>query len=163
MTDYLTIRSGLIQDIDFLEQMLYEAFFWNPQQARPEFELFRSESEFKKQLANWGKPGDCSLIAEKDHLPAGAAWYRFWTEENHSYGFISDHIPELGIAVGKAFRSQGIGRALLRNLMKVAKQEGLEALSLSVDPNNYALILYESEGFKKVGESGTSWTLVHYL
>jgi len=143
--------------------MLFEAFFWNPQQTRPEFELFWVEPEFKKLLANWGKPGDRSLIAEKDHLPVGAAWYRFWTEENHSYGFISDRIPELGIAVDKAFRSQGIGRVLLRELIKLAKNEELEAVSLSVDPNNYALILYKSEGFEKFGESGTSWTLICYL
>ena len=35
--------------------------------------------------------------------------------------------------------------------------------ALSVDPNNYALYLYETLGFKKVSESGTSWTMLKDL
>ena len=31
--------------------------------------------------------------------------------------------------------------------------------TLSVSPSNFARSFYESEGFHKVGESGTSWTL----
>ena len=37
---------------------------------------------------------------------------------------------------------------------------GYPALSLSVAPANAARRLYESEGFRKVGEAGTSWTLL---
>jgi hypothetical protein len=43
------------------------------------------------------------------------------------------------------------------------KQEPAErfpALSLSVDPANFALNLYQSVGFRRIGESGTSLTLV---
>ncbi len=59
----------------------------------------------------------------------------------------------------KEYRSQGVGRKLLRALLETARQQNITALSLSVDPNNFALRLYESEGFVKVGASGTSWTL----
>ncbi|MBM2846984.1 MAG: family N-acetyltransferase [Bacteroidetes bacterium] len=48
---------------------------------------------------------------------------------------------------------------LLRSLMNIARANHVKAISLSVDPNNIARRLYESEGFVKVGESGTSWTL----
>jgi hypothetical protein len=34
---------------------------------------------------------------------------------------------------------------------------------VSVSPSNYARPFYESEGFHKVGESGTSWTLLLQL
>jgi ribosomal protein S18 acetylase RimI-like enzyme len=71
--------------------------------------------------------------------------------------------PELGIAVVSAHRSKGVGRTLLRALMVIAREDGHRALSLSVSPSNYARAFYESEGFEKVGESGTSWTLVLQL
>jgi ribosomal protein S18 acetylase RimI-like enzyme len=60
-----------------------------------------------------------------------------------------------------AFRRQGIARSLLRALLERAQLRGYPALSLSVAPDNPARRLYESEGFVKVGEMGTSWTLLH--
>ena len=56
------------------------------------------------------------------------------------------------------YRSQGIGRKLLRKLIDLARGDGFTGLSLSLDPANFARKLYESEGFVKVGKSGTSWT-----
>ena len=49
---------------------------------------------------------------------------------------------------------------MLRALIETARTEGFPALSLSVDPENPARHLYETEGFRMVGESGTSWTLL---
>ena len=60
-------------------------------------------------------------------------------------------------------RSSGIGRTLLRAIMETARSNQVECLSLSVDPGNYARHLYESEGFVKVGESGTSWTMLRHV
>jgi ribosomal protein S18 acetylase RimI-like enzyme len=47
--------------------------------------------------------------------------------------------------------------------MHAAATDGFTRISLSVDPQNSALRLYESEGFSQVGESGTSWTLTACL
>jgi hypothetical protein len=47
-----------------------------------------------------------------------------------------------------------------RSLVQIARDDGYPALSLSVSPLNHARLLYASEGFRKVGESGTSWTLL---
>jgi len=30
----------------------------------------------------------------------GAAWYRFWGPEQHSYGYIAPQIPELALRFG---------------------------------------------------------------
>jgi ribosomal protein S18 acetylase RimI-like enzyme len=76
---------------------------------------------------------------------------------------VDGETPELGIAVVSAHRSRGVGRVLLRALIEVARRDGHRALSLSVSPANYARVFYESEGFHKVGESGTSWTLLREL
>ena len=153
------IRVGVREDLPFLEQMLFEAFFWNPQQTRPKLRQFVQNPEFRKLLADWGRAGDQAVIAEEEGASTGAAWYRFWTAENHSYGFVDSATPELGIAVRANRRAQGLGRALLRALIASARSEGIQALSLSVDPANFARRLYEAEGFVKIGESGTSWTM----
>lgn len=71
--------------------------------------------------------------------------------------------PELGLAVARHFRRRGAGRLLLRALVEVAKAGGFARLSLSVAPANPARRLYEADGFAKVGEAGTSWTLLREL
>jgi GNAT superfamily N-acetyltransferase len=159
----MKIRLGTHEDLPFLEQMLFEAFFWNPNQARPELQEFMQHPEFRKLLADWGRLGDKAVIAEEGETPIGAAWYRLWTEENHSYGFVDSETPELGTAVHANRRGKGAGRALLRALIATARDEGIRGLSLSVDPANFALQLYESERFVKVGASGTSWTMRLHL
>jgi hypothetical protein len=42
----------------------------------------------------------------------------------------------------------------------LAVNDGYPALSLSVSPKNYILKLYTSVGFRRVRESGSSWTLM---
>jgi len=135
-------RPGTVQGLPFLEEMLFEAFFWNPEQARPAMQEFLQQPEFGKLLSDWGRPGDKSLIAEENRTPIGVAWYRFWTAENHTYGFVDSETPELGLAVVANHRSKGIGRTLLRALVQVARDDGIRALSLSVDPTNFARQLY---------------------
>jgi ribosomal protein S18 acetylase RimI-like enzyme len=155
-----SLRPSDATDLPFLEEMLFEAFFWNPTAPRPSLVAFRKHPEFRKSLAGWGRPGDLAIIAENDEAKLGAAWFRLWTPDLHSYGFVDSDIPELGIAIASSHRSRGLGRVLLRELVGQARAAGFPALSLSVSPANRALRLYESEGFRKVGVSGESWTLL---
>ena len=145
-------------DVDFLEAMLFEAFFWDVTVPRPPRPTFRENPEFKKLMAHWGRRGDRGVVAEEDGDRAGAAWFRLWTPDCHSYGFVDGTTPEVGMAVVTGHRRKGIGRALLLELIGTARSERFRALSLSVNPLNPARFLYESFGFQKVGESGTSWT-----
>jgi ribosomal protein S18 acetylase RimI-like enzyme len=154
------IRPLDAMDRVFLEEMLFEAFFWDPAWPRPTLAEFREHPEFTKLLADWGRPGDRGVVAEEQQSKTGAAWFRLWKSELHSYGFVNAETPELGIAVASAHRSKGVGRTLLRTLIEIARADGYPALSLSVSPSNYARLFYESEGFHKIGESGTSWTLL---
>jgi ribosomal protein S18 acetylase RimI-like enzyme len=159
----LTIREGTSSDLPFLEEMLFEAFFWSSSVARPPMVEFRCRHEFSTLLAAWGRPGDFALVAREGGDAAGAAWFRLWTPDLHSYGFVDAATPELGLAVVRRFRGRGIARALLRAAIQGATQSVYPALSLSVAPNNPARQLYESEGFVKVGEEGTSWTMRRVL
>ena len=153
------LRPGKTTDLGFLEEMLFEAFSWNPGAERPSFAVFRDHPEFTKLLAGWGRLGDRAVIAENEKQPVGAAWFRLWTPQLHSYGFVDEKTPEIVIAVASAYRGRAIGRSLLEALIATARADGFPALSLSVSPLNTARQLYESLGFRKVGESGTSWTL----
>jgi ribosomal protein S18 acetylase RimI-like enzyme len=155
------IRETVAGDCDFLKQMLSEAFFWDPGIPRPSFAAFSSDPEFRKLLEGWGsRPGDEGLIAEEEGVAVGAAWFRLWSVEVHSYGFVRSDVPEVAMAVKEGCRSRGVGRALLEGLIQAACAAGYPALSLSVSPKNRALKLYTRLGFRRVGESGTSWTLM---
>ncbi len=156
------LRVGTALDLPLLEQMLAEAFLWNVS-ARPTLAELRRRPEFALLLAGWGRAGDHALIAERAGLGAGAIWFRLWSAEQHSYGFVDERTPELGLGVAPAFRRQGIGKALLRGALELAAAHGYPALSLSVAPDNPARRLYEAQGFVKVGEAGTSWTLLRAL
>ncbi len=159
------LRVGKSDDLLFLKEMLYEAVFWDRQENRPSLEELFANPEIAKILQNWNeREGDFSLIAvdEFDKL-LGAAWYRFWTSSNHSYGFVDEDTPELGIAVKLEVRRMGIGKTLMNAVMKHAGEIGIKRMSLSVDPNNHARKIYEKLGFRKIGVVGTSWTMVATL
>ena len=76
---------------------------------------------------------------------------------------MDEDIPELGISVRKEFRGKGVGRDLMTQIINHADESGVRGICLSVAPENFALQLYEKLGFKKVSESGTSWTLLKII
>jgi ribosomal protein S18 acetylase RimI-like enzyme len=158
-----SVRIGTSLDLPFVEAMLYEAFYWDTEARRPPFIEARCRPEFSHLLAGWGRPGDVVLVAEHGQVAVGATWFRCWTREIHSYGFVDEETPELGIAVAPGLRGHGIGRALLRALIDAAARNDHPGISLSVAPANPARRLYESEGFGKVGEDGASWTMYRRL
>jgi ribosomal protein S18 acetylase RimI-like enzyme len=159
------IRKGTVGDLPFLKDMLYEAIFWDSRKPQISSEELFANPDIARILQDWGKrKGDFSLIAvDKQDNPIGAVWYRFWTRENHTYGFVDEEIPELGISVSKEFRGKGVGRDLMTKIINHAEESGVKSISLSVAPENFALRLYEKIGFKKVSESGTSWTLLKII
>ena len=155
------IRLATPQDRSFLREMLYEAVCWRENAPRVPIDELLSESELAKILSGWGRKGDTAVVAElEDGTTVGAAWYRFWTHEHHSYGFVDEATPELGIAVLGEVRQRGIGTALLKALLDHARGSEINRMSLSVEPENFSHLLYEKFGFRKVGISGTSWTML---
>ena len=93
-------------------------------------------------------------------IGVGAAWLRFWSAEEHSYGFVAPEVPELGLAVRAELRGRGLGTRLLGALRERAAAAGIRQLSLSVELENPALRLYERCGFRRVGRVGGAFTLV---
>ena len=138
------IRNAGAQDLPFLRDMLRHAYYarWGNEADVP----------LERYVAGWGRRGDNALLAIDQFQPVGAAWYRLFEEDEPGYGFVDANTPELTIAVVPSRRGKGLGEQLLERLLEQARSEGYEQISLSVEPDNPALRLYEQHGFAKVGE-----------
>jgi ribosomal protein S18 acetylase RimI-like enzyme len=144
------VRAATQADEQFLREMLLHAAF--PLEAmKPALDEVLRDERLARYIVNWRRPGDGGVVAEAEGQPAGAAWYRRFPRREPGYGFISEDIPELSIAVVPDMRGRGIGRTLLVRLIEQAQAEALPALSLSVSVRNpVAMRLYESVGFRPV-------------
>jgi RimJ/RimL family protein N-acetyltransferase len=64
----------------------------------------------------------------------------------------SPHVADLGLMVARGHRRQGIGRALLEQAVRWAREAGVSKLELHVFPHNGpAIALYERFGFVREG------------
>ena len=149
-----TTRQATWRDEAFLGQMLWIATHWRdppgPGRVIP--------SEPSRYTDGFGRRGDHGLIATWGASPVGAAWCRLLIAPNGGYGYLADDIPELSLAVLPQYRGKGVGSELLVQLL--AESMGVfDAVSLSVEPDNPAVAMYERLGFTKVGEIQGSWTM----
>lgn len=154
------IREATNRDLPFLWEMLYQALFIPVGEERPTREILK-QPELARCLEDWGRQGDVALIAtDQSNQSLGAVWIRQYNEQNRTYGYIGENTPILGIALLPEHRGKGIGTSLLREITSLSKKNQISSISLSVNPDNPARRLYERHGFAKVGEEGTSWTMV---
>lgn len=157
----ISLRPGTPDDLPFLREMLFEAAYWRPEVERPSIEDGLARPDIAYLLEDWGSVGDTALIAIANGVQSvGAAWYRFWTSEKHSYGFVAPTIPELAIAVHAEFRGMGIGNKLLAAILDSAAAQGIEKISLSVEIENPALKLYQKHGFQSIHQNPGDWIMV---
>jgi GNAT superfamily N-acetyltransferase len=162
----MNIRPVMPEDLPFLRKMMYEAARWNPDWPREPIEEVLADPIMLRYYHGWGRLGDGGVVAEIDGEPVGAAWYRLFEEDKPGYGFVDEKTPELSIAVVPLHRRKGIGEAVLRSCMVQAREEGFQALSLSVAVHNRSRMMYQKAGFEKVAESGDGgdhWTMVANL
>ncbi len=145
----LVIRRVRADDAQFLREMLFEAKYWRSSRPRPELEEGLAPPGLAKVLAAWGRPGDLAMVATDGRGERiGAAWQRLWTHDDHTQGFVDERTPELGIGVRREFRRHGVGTALLLAMLGRAREEGVAQVSLSVEIENVARLLYERFGFR---------------
>ena len=151
-----TLREIKKNDQDFLFEMLYQSIYVDPDSPPPDREII-DVPKIRKYVENWGKEDDSGFIAIdiKTGERIGAIWLRFFNFQNKGYGYINENIPEIGIAVDYDKRGKGIGSALLHKLLNNLK-ESISSISLSVEPKNPAVKLYEKIGFVEYCAAGTS-------
>lgn len=159
-TSTYTIKSLTQDDEAFLWEMLYHALYV-PTGHAPFPKEIVSQPELAKYVLEWGKKDDLGFAAVSKITfdPVGAVWIRLFTADIKGYGYVSDQIPELSIAILPGYRNQGIGTALLKHLIEEVKQK-YPGLSLSVSSCNPVIQLYRRMGFEVITESETSLTMV---
>src|SRR5687768_14938872 len=95
----VNIRPATAGDADFLKTMLFEAARWNPDWPREPIDEVLDDPMLRRYHEGWGRQGDGGVVAELDGSPAGAVWYRQFTEDEPGFGFIDEKTPELSVAV----------------------------------------------------------------
>jgi len=158
------LREAQLSDLPFLQEMLYEAVFWRATADKPSLEEGLAYPEVSKSLADWGeRDGDTAVVATVNSIPAGAAWYRYWTDEDFIRGYVDAATPVLVIAVQSSNRRQGIGAKMIAWLIARASKQGLRRISLSVSKDNHALSLYRRQGFLEYADIGDSYLMVRRI
>ncbi|MDX1548995.1 MAG: ribosomal protein S18-alanine N-acetyltransferase [Lysobacter spongiicola] len=83
------------------------------------------------------------------------AWLLMGEGRIHGYFLLSVAAGEahvLNICIAPEYQGRGLGRTLLRSLVRVAKARRVDRVFLEVRPSNPGAIqLYESEGFNEIG------------
>jgi ribosomal protein S18 acetylase RimI-like enzyme len=159
---HILLRKAQHSDIPFMREILYEAVFWRPNPNKPSLEKGLADPGVRNALVGWGeRVGDVAVIALADSNPAGAAWYRFYTNNNSIRGYIEETIPVIVIAVHKEYRRQGIGEKMIEWLTDHASKHNIQEISLMVSKDNHAINLYRKCGFREYAEKGDSLLMSH--
>ena len=154
------LRPAAPEDLSLLRAILIEAACWRPGRARPSPGSALAEPQLARYVEGWGRPGDFGVVAEREGRPIGAVWWRYFAADAPGYGFVSETVPELSVAVLAERRGQGVGTALLEEALRQARERGIAQVSLSVERDNPSLALYERLGFQRRGSVDNAWTMV---
>ncbi|APO48059.1 hypothetical protein BS614_04970 [Paenibacillus xylanexedens] len=159
MTNYY-VRPIEEQDIPFLWEMLYASLHRREGDAPLPIESIHTPG-LSKYVEGWGRAGDFGYVAvDQQGKRLGSITLRFYTDQNAGYGYVNAATPEMGMAVTEDARGKGIGTLLLQSALDEVEWRGIEAVSLSVDPDNQAIRLYKRLGFVEECLNGTSVTMV---
>ena len=147
----------------FLRDMLYMALYVPKNKPSFPFSII-DNPELRKYFENFGsRRRDKAIIAIREKEFIGIVWGRLYSSSRPGYGFISEDIPEITLAVKPQYRNQGIGSALLSEICDYYKGKSTTAISLSVDKRSPAKALYKRAGFEYFSEKGNSVTMVKHL
>ncbi len=134
-----------------------------------ELQIVQSNSSLARYVTGWGRAGDSGFVAFEENEAIGAAWLRLWRGGDKGFGWLSDDVPELAMAVSPAWRARSVGTQLVNAVLQDARGY-YRAVSLSVREDNPAVRLYERVGFTKVSGSetvnrvgGTSFIMQRFL
>lgn len=144
----------------FMWELLYKAIFEARETDRPNRDI-KDLPDLKHYIEHWGeKEGDYGLIAlDEGNQPMGAIWVRRFSAFEPAWGFVDDKTPELNIALLPKCRNQGVGTQLMMQMLGYLKGR-VDQVSLSVNPNNPSVRLYERFGFEKYADKPPGITML---
>ena len=139
-----------------MRDFLYEAIFI-PEGVEPLPRDVVDLPELKLYIQDFGKKqDDCCLVVEYDGKVVGAVWTRIMND----YGHVDDETPSLSISLYKEYRNKGMGRQLMKEMMKLLESKGYHHVSLSVQKDNYAVRMYLKLGFTIMKETEEEFIMV---
>ncbi len=151
-----TIRKMTEQEYPLLNDFLYEAIFI-PHGIEPPPRTIIASPELQIYIDRFGAlEDDHALVAETKGKIIGAVWVRMIND----YGHIDDKTPSLAISLYKEYRGQGIGTAMMKEMLSFLQAYGYERVSLSVQKDNYAAGMYRKIGFEIVKEREDEWIML---
>ncbi len=95
----MELRAAVAAHGPFLLDMLVKAFNWTGEQRITRGQI-EAERHLAHYVAGWPRMYDFGVVAsDNDGRLTGAAWARTFTAEDPGYGFVSDEVPEISMAV----------------------------------------------------------------
>ena len=153
---HFTIRKLRSDERKLLKAFLYEAIFI-PEGVTPPDRSIINLPELALYYEDFGSgPADNCLVAEVDDKVIGVVWTRIMND----YGHVDDETPSFAIALYKDYRSKGIGTSMMREMLKLLREQGYKKASLAVQKANYAVRMYEAVGFRTIDENAEEYIMV---
>ena len=143
----------------FFHELFHSSLYKPPGEPQIPFEAIRSP-ELRRYYEYWGKDGDLGFLLLKDGEEVGGIWSRRFPEDAPGYGFVDENVAELGIAIKRGHRGEGLGQLLIDRLLEALRERGDKQVSLSVHGDNHAAQWYERMGFRTVAFDGKTLTMV---
>jgi len=111
-------------------------------------DAMRSNRDLTRHIEGWGsRHGDVGILTERNGRFVGAAWVRKLTGwERELIEFVDDATPELVISVLPGCEGQGVGTAMMAELLARASDQ-FPQIMLTVRADSAAVRLYERFGF----------------
>ena len=145
----VTIRKLRSDETELLKEFLYQAIFI-PEGVKPPDRSIINLPELSLYYEDFGSgPADNCLVAEVDDKVVGAVWTRIMND----YGHVDDETPSFAISLYKKYRSRGIGTRMMREMLKLLREQGYKKASLAVQKANYAVSMYETVGSRIIDEN----------
>ncbi len=152
----MKIRKLSDKETELLKDFLYEAIFI-PEGVEPPPREIIEQPELKLYYEDFGTGrADNCIVADDDGRVIGAVWTRIMDD----YGHVDDDTPSFAISLYREYRGLGIGTRLMREMLKLLKEQGFEKASLAVQKENYAVRMYEKVGFRTVDENSEEYIMV---
>ena len=150
------IRKLRSDETELLKEFLYQAIFIPEGVKLPDRSIINLP-ELSLYYEDFGSgPADNCLVAEVDDKVVGAVWTRIMND----YGHVDDETPSFAISLYKEYRSRGIGTRMMREMLKLLREQGYKKASLAVQKANYAVSMYETVGFRIVDENDEEFIMV---
>ena len=145
----ITYRKLEPEEYGLLKDFTYEAIFIPAGMEKPDRRILE-QPELSLYYEGFGSGrADYCIAAEENGRVIGAVWTRIMND----YGHVDAETPSLAISLVEEYRGRGIGTRLMKEMLKLLKENGYSAVSLSVQKANYACRMYEALGFRDIAEN----------